>query len=384
MANELTPVAESVHLYLTDATSDKEYTMSLEEKGDGWVFNYAFGARGSKLKAGTKTPTPVDYATAKKEYDKQLKGQLKKRYTTNKDGQTLADNPDAERYTDLLPQLLNPVSQDDAASVEDMLAGSDWVMQEKHNGERRMIHVSGTGNMTGANKQGLAIKLGEGQQAAMRDLGERIVGGCVIDGEDMGDHLVIFDLLELNGVNLRKQPYEARLAALEELLDKTTDTSVLRLIKTSRTSSEKRAMMAEVRGRHGEGVVFKQKKAGYEPNRPASLGPQIKVKFLETATVRVAAISATKRSVEVEVRLPDGTARAMGKVSIPASDAIPKVGDLIEVEYLYVVKDGSFTQPTYEKPRRDQTWEFNCGVEQLKEVASRAKPKPAAKRKNGP
>lgn len=375
MTTDLLPQAEAIHLYLTDAKSDKEYTAALAESKGGWVVNYTFGARGSKLRPGTKTATPLPFIEAKAEYDKLLKGQKKKGYTTDKSGEVFSDNTEmAARVTGLLPQLLNRVSQDDTASVEAMIESDAWIAQEKHNGERRMIQCSPAGSV-GGNKMGLAITLSPALAKAAQVLGTRSV---VVDGEDMqGTHLMVFDLLELDGEDLRQKPYVGRLAKLEALLKVNPEIAdVFRVVSTAHTALDKRAMMAQVKADKGEGVVFKRKDAKYEPNRPASSGPQIKVKFVEMATVRVARVSTGKRSVEIEVRENDGTARAVGKVAIPEKVKVPAVGDLIEVEYLYAVEGGSLVQAGYEKVRNDQTWEADCGVDKLKEVASKAaKPK---------
>lgn len=382
MTADLIPQAESIHLYLTDASSDKEYTLALVEKANGWVVDYTFGARGSKLRPGTKTPSPLPFKEAKAEYDKVLKGQKKKGYTTDESGEVFSDDTVmAARVTGMLPQLLNTVSQDDTATVEAMINSDDWLAQEKHNGERRMMQ-SAAGAIVGANKMGLAITL----PAA---LSEAITGvkaqSLVVDGEDMqGKHVMVFDLLELNGKSLRNKPYKDRLIALETLMQESPEAAkTLRVVTTAHTAAEKRALMNQVRNDKGEGVVFKRKDAKYEADRPASGGPQIKVKFLETATVRVAKISRGKSSVYIEAREKDGTSRALGKLTIPTNIPMPAVGDLLEVEYLYVVEGGGMVQSTYEKSRNDQSWEKDCGVEKLKQVESKAAAKPKRVRAPG-
>lgn len=375
MTDALQPQAEAIHLYLTDASSDKEYTLALAEKDGGWVVNYSFGARGSKLRPGTKTPTPLPFAAAKKEYDSVLKGLKKKGYTTATDGKVFSDDTAlAARVTGLLPQLLNPVSRDDTVSVGAMVQSDDWVAQEKHNGERRMIQRTAAA-LVGGNRQGLAIELSPPIAAAVAALNATSV---ILDGEDMqGTHMMVFDLLEIDGKDLRAQPYRQRVQALEALLASSPAAApALRVVGTARDARAKQALMDDVLAAKGEGVVFKRLNARYEANRPNSGGPQIKVKFVEQATVRVAKVSTGKRSVEIEMREADGTTRAVGKVTVPPSVAIPAIGALIEVEYLYAVKGGALVQPVYEKARPDQTWD-GCGVEQLKEVESKAKPKSA-------
>jgi bifunctional non-homologous end joining protein LigD len=43
----------------------------------------------------------------------------------------------------------------------------------------------------------------------------------------------------------------------------------------------------------------------------------------------------------------------MGKVTIPPNHAVPNIGDLVEVRYLYAYKGGAIFQPTYIGVRTD-------------------------------
>lgn len=58
--------AKSISLFCREGSSDKAYNASLQQQGGGWVVEFAYGPRGKALKTGTKTATPVDYATAVK------------------------------------------------------------------------------------------------------------------------------------------------------------------------------------------------------------------------------------------------------------------------------------------------------------------------------
>ncbi|MEN9576913.1 MAG: hypothetical protein RL514_4768, partial [Verrucomicrobiota bacterium] len=55
---------KTTSLYYRQGSSDKEYHVRLEAKGDGFVVNTAFGRRGSTLSTGTKTSAPVYYDMA--------------------------------------------------------------------------------------------------------------------------------------------------------------------------------------------------------------------------------------------------------------------------------------------------------------------------------
>ena len=72
---------EKVTLYFKQGTSDKVYQAALEAvENNHFVVNFAYGRRGATLTTGTKTKAPVDYATAKKIYDKLVKSKTAEGY----------------------------------------------------------------------------------------------------------------------------------------------------------------------------------------------------------------------------------------------------------------------------------------------------------------
>lgn len=56
---------------------------------------------------------------------------------------------------------------------------------------------------------------------------------------------------------------------------------------------------------------------------------------------------------------------AVGNVTISVNKEIPKVGDIIEVRYLYAYKGGSLYQPTFLEVRTDMQI-ADCDIAQLK------------------
>ena len=67
-------------LYYTEGGSDKEYHTEIVEVAGGNVVNFRYGRRGAALTAGTKTSAPVDFAQAKKIFDKLVKEKTSKGY----------------------------------------------------------------------------------------------------------------------------------------------------------------------------------------------------------------------------------------------------------------------------------------------------------------
>lgn len=341
---------ENIALFYTEGSSDKEYRVQLREEGNGlWMVLGFNGRRGSTLKEQKKTQVPVDYATAKKEYDKIVRGKMKDGYTPDQSGAVYQSTDMAERFSGVVPQLLNSLRQE--SKVEAFINDPRQVGQEKHDGERRPIRAD-TSKVDGINKEGIIVSLPVSVAATIQSLASQLL----VDGEIMGERFVAFDLLELNNQDLRALPYEERLEKLTELFEAASDLGTVELVYTARTTEEKRRLFNALRDHKAEGMVFKDSQAPYSPSRPASGGAQHKFKFTEDCSVRVSALNSKKRSVSIECRSEDGlSAVPLGNVTIPPKSLVPAVGDIVKVNYLYLYSGGSLFQPTYLGSRTDQS-----------------------------
>ena len=194
-----------------------------------------------------------------------------------------------------------------------------------------------------------------------------LAGQWLMDGEAIGDVYVAFDLLEKANTDLRKAPYIDRLTKLCRMLE-SSGKGPIRLVQTACTATAKRELLAQFRRENREGVVFKRSSAPYTSGRPASGGNQLKLKFTATASCIVAKVNGTKRSVALV--LLDGRKRvAVGNVTVPANQSIPKAGSVVEVRFLYAFPGGSLFQPVCLGPR-DDIGPDACTVRQLKYKAA--------------
>ena len=348
-------IALSVALFYTEGSSDKEYRVELRrsdstDHNDQWMTLGFNGRRGGTLSEQKKTPTPVDYDTAKKVYDAVIKEKTKKGYTADTSGSIYQSIPGERKFSGFVPQLLNPLR--DVNVLNDLLSDAFVWGQEKHDGQRRPIHLD-NGVVTGSNKEGLISGLPKG---IVDDVMSLNVNQFLMDGEVLGDRYVAFDLLEINGADLRTMSYEKRLTKLEDLF-KDKNFNGLEVVHTARTAQEKKKLFNGLRIHQAEGMVFKNKDALYAPSRPASGGSQMKYKFTEICSVRVASQHKSKRSVSLEGLGDDlKTVINLGSVTIPSNADIPKVGSIINVEYLYRFTNGSLFQTIYRglRPGNDQ------------------------------
>ncbi len=352
---------DKINLFYKDGGSDKVYQAQLEEKDGGWIVNFQYGKRGSALKAGTKTASPVEFEAAKKIYDSLVNEKCRKGYTTDTTGVVFSGNTDA-KFTGIVPQLLNPISAEDA---EMYINDPGWIAEEKYDGENRLVHKH-TYDLEAPLIDGINRK---GQTVALRSEFEQAVAAlncdsCILAGEDLGDEgLMLFDVLEIDGVDLRKETVDIRWTKLMELVAGKANLKdgygdgysegCLKVADIAVGVEAKRRLLNDLKTAKREGIVFKKKDSAYIPGRPASGGSQLKFKFVENASCLVASQTKGKRSVGLMLLNADGNWEDVGKVTIPVNKDIPAEGSILDVKYLYAYKGGSLYQPVYDRVRTD-------------------------------
>jgi len=222
--------------------------------------------------------------------------------------------------------------------------------------------------ITGLNRKGLTIALPEPIVACMKHIG----CNCMLDGECVGDKYYAFDCMSYHDKDTTAEPYSQRFHRLADLLTPEAmylsngirDMPTLVLANTARTPSEKKKLLADLRKRGSEGCVFKRNTAPYTAGRPNSGGAQRKFKFYATASVIAGRQPLGKRSVEMLVfDGKDGV--SVGHVTILPNFPVPKMGQVLEVKYLYAYLKGSLYQPVY-LGERDDIDKKDCVITQLK------------------
>lgn len=344
---------QSTTLYFQEGSSDKIYQVSLQPRDGGWVVNFAFGRRGSTLSTGSRTPFPVPEADAQRIYDKLVRSKLGKGYHEGAD--TTPYLTSSQRFTEIRPQLLNPV---DNAGLERVINSDAFVMEQKFDGRRLLLRKEGN-TLTGINRRG--IECGLPQPIATTVLG--LAGDFLLDGEAVGDVYHVFDILEADGSDLRPLPYRERINRLANLMPGEKKPA-FQWVPREFFKLPKGITLRKLREEGAEGVVFKRLSAPYKPGRPNSGGDQLKFKFVETASVIVTAHN-TCRSVGIGV-WHNGQMTPAGNVTIPPDQTVPQVGSFAEVQYLYAMPgSGALFQPVY-RGERDDITSADCTRDQLK------------------
>lgn len=344
-------VSKSAHLFFREGSSDKVYNVHLVETGTGWDVRFQNGRRGKALRDGVKIEG-ADYNSALKVYEKTVASKIKGGYTEQESGVAFSSAELAGEVTGFRPQLLNEITEEEALAL-----GPDWLVQEKHDGERRGS-IFEDGVATFANRRGLAVGVAAPIDDAFRRLGE-IVGLLGLDAEDMGDHLVIFDVTRHFMIG-PDAPFRERAAVLEHL-DKTIQDAglfgQLRVdVPTPLPEFVALGANGSFRRAGAEGFVLRHADSVYTPGRPSSGGDALKVKFWAEATCRVTPGRTGKRSIGLELQDGiEGPWVPVGNVTVPANQTVPDVGSLVEVRYLYAQPGGALFQPVLKGPRSDVT-----------------------------
>jgi len=337
-----------VTLYCKEGGADKQYTIWMEDRGDGlYSVEAQWGRRGGSVQSGAKTPKPVALDAAEKVYDKTIEEKKAKGYTEGDDAPAFSQTQGTVD-SGLRPMLLTDCSEE---GPERFIESDEWGAQEKMNGKRILIRVSD--RVIGVNRRGLECPIPTGVMGALEH-----IWGLVLDGEMIGETYHAFDALEM-GVrgqsrDLReKTTFERHLLMGGELLN--ARGSYIRTVPLVRDRDGKRRLVQNLIAGRREGVVFKMLGAGYKAGRIENISKAIsvKVKFYSEGTF-VALGWNDKSSVRIAATPDDGTSLiAVGNVTVPKkyvaqiSEAMKKKRKraLIRVRYLYATPSYILYQP---------------------------------------
>ncbi len=344
-------IRQQADLEYRQGGSDKVYRVFLEDFNGIYKVNFEYGRRGSTLTTGSKITTG-NIHKAEEVYNKLVKEKLGKGYVETGKTASPGSFVAVKKASGFMPQLLNEVEH---FEVGDYLTDDDWCMQEKFDGERRTL-IFEDGVITAANKKGQEIGLSGEIGKAFLELTAKATENIILDGEDMGGYIVLFDMIS-------NKPYHERYTRL--VMTVGGRNPILKVCDTAFTTQQKAALYKELQNRNAEGVVFRRKDSLYSPGRPASYGPCIKFKFKDTCSCVVLAQNTGKSSIKLGCLDNHKNMISVGNTTVYANQTMPQVGDIVEVEYLYYYKDGSLFQPVLKGIRNDVDKE-ECLVSKLK------------------
>ena len=354
---------EQASLFYREGSSDKVYFASIEAEGNGYAVRFAYGRRGSTLTTGAKTKAPVSREEAQKVFTQLVRSKTDKGYQVDGASSTvIATAAPVELPAGITApprQQLNAITSAEGISF---VANPNWCAQPKYDGRCATIVKRGA-SVVVFNKLKKPISLSPSVEAVL--IAAAI--DMTLDCESYSDRVVAYDCTFFDGASLTTAAYRDRLDALTSAVRSLGDgQDAVRLTETAFSRGEKETLIAGLRATGREGVVFKSLGAVYNDDRSASGGNALKMKFWRSATVRIASIHPTKRSVGMEMLSPDGAWIGVGSVTVKANLAIPAIGARWEAKYLYAFPNGgSLFQPELLSERTDETTDPDCLMSQL-------------------
>ena len=361
---------ETIELYFQQGSSDKVYHLQLASIEEQWSVNAQWGRRGSALQSDAKVSS-VAYEEAKRVYDRIIREKTGKGYriaqaTANGDTPISVGLPSVKEHSGHAPELLTPIEEPEALQL---VQDASWWFQQKFDGRRLAVQKM-DGQYSGINKLGQLIPIDSRLTKCLESVQAQTF---LVDGEITDSRFHLWDLLDINGTDLRIQPYEIRYARLG-LVFRGVD-EALRVCDTAMTPKAKRAFVKAMHESRAEGFACKNRNAPYAGGRA---GQHYKCKFVATSSFIVGPkpkAGDDHRSIAVYL-FDAGRLRFMGTVGVPDRYRVPKEGEIVEVRYLYCYpgEEGKLIQAKYFGKIRDDIARGDCSVSQLKLKADESDP----------
>lgn len=217
-----------------------------------------------------------------------------------------------------------PIEVQGLAELEILFTDSDWWMQEKLDGERRLV-VCTNGDLTSFSRKGHQKPLPAKVRALMP------LGTYTLDGELVGDDFTAFDIICNDGEDVRHFPYDDRLTMLKHL--------GVAVVRTACCERGKRRLQKEIWEDGGEGVVFKLWNACYQHGYTPA---QMKAKNWLSDTFKV--VDADGRGIEIATLDGKPAGRCPGYA---------EPGEMVEVRYQEITENGKLRHPVLLRVRDD-------------------------------
>ena len=240
--------------------------------------------------------------------------------------------------------------------TEHYLTSDKWVAQQKIDGERLLATI-GPGSVTGVGRDGtfkVVPRLLKQALGAIR-------GEWMFDGEVIDSQYYIFDILQFPKGHLIDVPYIQRYKLLSTIFSK-TEIPFCSFVPTYISAEEKKAFHIEALNSGVEGIIFREANAKYRQGRTDTL---VKLKFIKTVDCFVLDTHVDNKD-NIVIAVFDGEqTHVCGKVSALTGDGPRvKIGDVVEVKFLYVTGSNKLFQPTAPRLRTDKQ-PHECTIDQL-------------------
>jgi ATP-dependent DNA ligase len=243
----------------------------------------------------------------------------------------------------------------------------NWVWQEKHNGDRRLITKEGN-EISDFNRKG---EPGKGLSAEIISvLRKHPLHRFIIDVEyvQAENSIYIFDMLIAGDNVIATDSYGTRLSYLHAHFDGFNLRTMP--IKSASKREDKLALVKQLTADAAEGFCAKDLSAPYRPsNEGGTLRYNYKVKFWKDLDAVVIGDSTKvvdghlRDSVRVGLYMPDGTLKDVSGAT-KKSKYVLKPGDVVKVKYIYGSGTLDIVQPAILELRTDKR-PLECTIDQI-------------------
>jgi len=272
---------------------------------------------------------------------KKLKSHRETKTRTVRQTETEPDDIDI-----IIPQLLTPIEE---SELEFYLNNSNFGCQEKKDGRHLTIQKIENSVFVRNKKGKRSVSYDHAISSSLPN------NDILLDGEIIGDHFYTWDILSLDGNNLRTMTYRQRYNLLHSIHFGNHITKLGMVIEN------KQQFFDALKNENKEGIVFKNLNAPFTAGKTMD---QLKFKFYAEASVIVAPGRPGKASIGMELYNYYGIKEFVGYCSC-ALHPLPSPGTIAEVRYLYAYRGGKLYQTTF-KEIRDDVNPMECTTDQLK------------------
>lgn len=250
-------------------------------------------------------------------------------------------------------------------ALADELQDNDWWAEQKLDGQRYMVRWADD-ELTAYNRNGVELNVPDHLRS---DFTEDMFGKYewIFDGELLEDGSYwIFDILYCGTQSVTDWPLLRRRNVLDKIFAEWPATHC-HLVRVAKTKEEKFELLWDLISSRAEGVILKNRTAKYVMGKRVK--SVMKSKFVRELDAIVMELDRDDKPLAVTIGLYFGdevlevSGLKVGGID-RNSDAFPKVGDVVEVGYLYATDDNKLTQPTFKRVRTDKAPE-ECTSDQL-------------------
>ena len=254
----------------------------------------------------------------------------------------------------------------DDALIEQLINDPAWVMQQKFDGTRTMIHLD---TLLATQRNGTPLKHTAATQwlptirGVLKELFLHIPGSTlVLDCEliiETGE-LYIFDVVD-------KENLSASMGQrLKDLWLLPLEGHIIKRVYTATSPAQKRELIEACRDK--EGVVAKKLHAPYHSGIRTT--DVLKLKNTHTADLVVLGLSQSPLSAGLGFIQPNGDRVMISRASMIGKDPTIQVGDVVEVDYL-AWTGASLLQPRIIRKRYDKD-AWSCSADQFAPYSRKA------------